>query len=167
MSQSSSSRDAHYRLSQLGRLRSALAAVRCVTHCVVRALASQPTAGARPLKTVTEDPEWATATSMTIRANARGAGGDTLGAVTARPHPTGWFISARHRPDASAQEIADFSHFVTVRVYLLLRYGPEAATWEPDPSSGQWRAELAAETPPQSPDISDPVSWSSLDEVTP
>lgn len=70
--------------------------------------------------------------------------GETLppgrnGVVIARPHPTGWFVSARYRPDLAVDDLEDFAVFAQVRTYLLLADGPRELTWEPDPAGG-WRA---------------------------
>ena len=53
-----------------------------------------------------------------------------LGRVTARPHPTGWFISARCRTDLSPQETAELREVVVLRTYLLLTRGPQPGVWE-------------------------------------
>ena len=74
---------------------------------------------------VREDPEWAIAASIQPQERP---GDSTL--ITARRHPTGWFITASHPPGMTAEERADFRHFVCVRVYLLLRYGPGLGAWE-------------------------------------
>ena len=64
------------------------------------------------------------------------------GAVVAQRHPTGWFVHGLHTPRLSAEELGHFTHFVTVRVFLLLMHGPQPSVWRPCPSgSGQeWRA---------------------------
>ncbi len=139
-----------------GRRRSGVALLRPA----LQFLASHTGPVSQSLRRVTEDPEWAIAMSVPIGPGAVGVHG-TLGAVTARRHPTGWFIVARHRPDMSSAEVADFGHFVCVRVYLLLRYGPGPDTWAPDRSSDQWRAHLLADTPLQTPHVPEvvPVIW--------
>ncbi len=96
----------------------------------------------RPTTRVTEDPEWAIAMCVPLGPGAVDVDGDILGVVTARKHATGWFISASHHAGLSKEQIADFGHFVSVRVYLLLRYGPGVGTWVPEGSSGHWRAYL-------------------------
>jgi hypothetical protein len=93
---------------------------------------------ARP---VPEDPEWAVATSIQIQ--ERADGGSTGPRITARGHPTGWFITASHPPGMRADERADFRHFVCVRVYLLLHNGPIPGAWERG-CTGEWVADLAA-----------------------
>jgi hypothetical protein len=44
----------------------------------------------------------------------------------------------------SAEELSDFRHFVSVRVYLLLHDGPVPGAWERGSSSGEWVADLVA-----------------------
>jgi len=101
----------------------------------------------RPTTRCTEDPEWAIAMCVPLGPGAVDVDGGILGVVTARKHATGWFISASHRAGMSQEEIADFRHFVSVRVYLLLYYGPGVDTWAPEGSSGQWRAYLRDQAP--------------------
>ncbi len=99
-----------------------------------------------PQRSVALHPEWAIAVSVPISAYAAGSPGDTPGTVIARRHPTGWFIAASHGADMSAEDLADFRHFVCVRVYLLLRHGPRAAAWAHDEAREQWRATRPAVT---------------------
>lgn len=101
----------------------------------------------RPTTTCTEDPEWAIAMCVPIGPGAVDVDSGILGVVTARKHSTGWFISASHHAGMSHEEIADFRHFVSVRVYLLLYYGPGVDTWAPEGSNGRWRAYLRDQTP--------------------
>lgn len=54
-----------------------------------------------------------------------------LGAVVARPHPTGWFLSAHHRHDLESEDLEHFAEFARVRALLLLTEGPRASTWQP------------------------------------
>ena len=111
---------------------------------VLRDGAMRPWLVGRPRGRVTENPEWAIAMSVPIRVHADGALGDTRGVMTARRHPTGWFIAASHRTEMSAEELADFRHFVHVRVHLLLRHGAQSGAWAHDASSEQWRADVPA-----------------------
>jgi hypothetical protein len=90
---------------------------------------------------VREDPEWAIARSIQLQVREGGAA-----RITARRHPTGWYITASHPPDMPAEERADFRHFVCVRVYLLLHNGPIPGAWECGSSPEEWAADL-----PQSP----------------
>lgn len=117
--------------------------------------------GSQSLESVAEDAEWATAMSVPIRPSLVDLDGGTAGAVTARRHPTGWFIVARYRPDMSSAELADFRHFVCVRVYLLLRHGPSPDTWAPDRLRDQWRTHLPAGAPLQALHVPEvvPMSW--------
>jgi hypothetical protein len=89
-----------------------------------------------------EDPEWAIARSIQIQ--ERADGGEPGPRITARRHPTGWFISAVHPAGMTAGERADFGHFVCVRVYLLLHNGPIPGAWERGSSRGEWVADLVA-----------------------
>lgn len=140
-----------------GRRRSWIAILRSARQF----LATHTDPVSRSLSGVTEDPEWAIAMSVPIAPDAVGLPGGILGAVTARRHPTGWFIVARHRADMSSAEVAGFGHFVCVRIYLLLRYGPGPDTWTLDGSGDHWRASLPAQTPLQEPHVPEfvPVSW--------
>ncbi len=69
---------------------------------------------------------------------------DVVGEVTARRHPTGWFISATRRAGMSTEDAEHFGHFVTVRVYLLLRWGPARGTWSFDGMHDEWHTCLRA-----------------------
>lgn len=114
------------------------------------------------------DPEWEIARSVSVEP-ARGGGkgddvqpgpADVVGVATAARHPSGWFLSARHRSRLSDEELENFRHFAAVRFYLLLKDGPGAGTWVPD-AGGQFRATLVA-TPLLEAEIPDevPASWS-------
>jgi hypothetical protein len=87
----------------------------------------------------TNDEHWELARSIQLTPATGPLPPDHVGAVTARSHPAGWFVSARYRPGLSAAELVDFAEFVQVRTYLLLEQGPQPATWDHDGSSG-WRA---------------------------
>jgi hypothetical protein len=87
---------------------------------------------------VVEDPAWAIAASVQFQEDAEVVGGR----IAARRHPTGWFLSASHPAGMSAEELADFRHFVSVRVYVLLHDGPVPGAWERGSSSGEWVADL-------------------------
>jgi|SRR5579875_421597 len=63
-----------------------------------------------------------------------------IGVVVARPHATGWFLSAHHRPDLDPDEVEHFAEFARVRCYLLLTAGPTAETWTPGPGDDDWLA---------------------------
>ncbi len=60
------------------------------------------------------------------------------GVITVRRHPTGWFISARHAPELTESDRADFEQFVMVRSYLLFKEGPRPHLWE-RADDGSWR----------------------------
>ncbi len=82
---------------------------------------------------------WALARSIELTPSCDGLKPGCIGVVIAEGHPTGWFISARFAPELSADRIEDFAHFVVVRTYLLLEYGPQTGVWEDD-RAGAWRA---------------------------
>lgn len=111
-----------------------------------------------PSHRVPEDPEWAIAMSVQLHEDTRGCSG-TAARITARRHPTGWFISARHPAGLSAEELSDLRHFVCVRVYLLLHNGPIPGAWERGSSSAEWIADLPAQ-PSSSSVRRAPTSWS-------
>jgi hypothetical protein len=85
----------------------------------------------------------ALARSIQLTPSTEGLKPGRPGVIAAERHPTGWFISARFDPDLAPEAIADFAHFVTVRVYLLLEHGPQPEAWEADPA-GFWRAHYLA-----------------------
>ena len=68
------------------------------------------------------------------------------GVVVASRHPTGWFIWAGFDARLSSEQIDDFTHFVLVRTYLLLEYGPGPEAWMSD-ADGVWRALCVAPIP--------------------
>jgi hypothetical protein len=82
---------------------------------------------------------WALAHSIELTPSRDGLRSGCIGVVVAQRHPTGWFISARFVPKLSAELIEDFAHFVTVRTYLLLEYGPQPGVWVSD-RAGVWSA---------------------------
>lgn len=99
---------------------------------------------ARPSSSaMTPEAAWQLAEGIQVTP-ADGDYGHHLGAVTARPHPTGWFISARARPDLSDIESEQFRSFVVLRTYLLLTQGPQPQVWEPMDGGG-WAAYPAEE----------------------
>ena len=62
------------------------------------------------------------------------------GVLIARPHPTGWFLSAIRRDDLRDEDLPHFREVVTVRAYLLLRQGPVSRVWSPVPGVREWRS---------------------------
>ncbi len=111
------------------------------------------------------DPAWEIARTVSVEPD----GGEdpqpqpaqVVGVATAARHPSGWFLSARHRSDLTDDEIENFRHFTAVRFYLLLKDGPGAGTWVYDIAEQQFRATLVA-TPDLQAEIPDtvPASWS-------
>jgi hypothetical protein len=67
------------------------------------------------------------------------------GVIVAARHPTGWFIWAGFDAKLRSEQIDDFTHFVLVRTYLLLEYGPGPAAWV-SAGDGEWRAWCASPT---------------------
>jgi hypothetical protein len=78
----------------------------------------------------THNDNWLLAESLQLTPANHPLGAGYHGIVTARPHPTGWFISARYRVDLAAGDLADFAEFARVRSYLLLENGPRKPAWE-------------------------------------
>ena len=62
-----------------------------------------------------------------------------LGCLTARRHPTGWYISARSRPDLGVDEGMLFQQFVTQRTWSLLAEGPAPGMWLPGEREDEWQ----------------------------
>jgi hypothetical protein len=85
------------------------------------------------------DENWALAHSIELTPSRDGLKPGCIGVVVAERHPTGWFIAARFVPELSAELIEDFAHFVVVRTYLLLEYGPQPGVWDGD-RVGVWHA---------------------------
>lgn len=85
------------------------------------------------------DENWAIARSIQLTPSREGLEPGCHGTVSAEPHPTGWFISARFDPDLEQAQVDDFAHFVMVRTYLLLEHGPDVAVWQYG-TDGVWRA---------------------------
>lgn len=88
----------------------------------------------------TRDDNWMLASSVQLTPALTGLDEGQHGAVTARVHPTGWFISARYKPDLATVDLEDFAEFVRVRVYLLLENGPSDQVWQPAKDERAWRA---------------------------
>jgi hypothetical protein len=112
-------------------------------------------------------PEWDLVDGIELFADldaegARAGDGATpcVGAVMARPHPTGWFFSAHHRPDLRPEEIANFAEFARVRVYLFLTEGPRVTTWRPGAGDDwvAWSRENHLELVDEIPDAV-PANW--------
>ena len=64
---------------------------------------------------------------------------DDVGVVSARRQPTGWFISARCRPNLSGDEQSMFAEFVHLRVLDLLEVGPRPGSWLPGDAEDEWQ----------------------------
>lgn len=92
---------------------------------------------------MTRDDNWRLAESMQLTPAAVELPPEHHGVVTARSHPTGWFVSARYRPGLDAGELQDFAEFVRVRTYLLLEKGPQDSVWE-NIGDGSWHAVCVA-----------------------
>ncbi len=89
------------------------------------------------------DENWSIAKSIQLTPTREGLPPGCRGVVAAEPHPTGWFISARHDPDLPHAQVEDFAHFVMVRTYLLLEHGPDVSVWQLG-QDGVWRASCVA-----------------------
>lgn len=114
---------------------------------ITRMLARQgPTAAEQTAARVVEDPEWAMASGVPVLDDRLIAARHIVGLVEARRHPTGWFVSARYRRGTPSEEVLNFRHFVTVRVYLLLRLGPHVGVWDQDELGDVWQAQMGDET---------------------
>ena len=86
------------------------------------------------------DDYWQLASGIELYADLESNDDRLLGMVLARPHPTGWFFSAHHRPGMAREELTHFAEFAKVRVYLLLTQGPAPTTWVPGPRRHEWIA---------------------------
>ncbi len=80
--------------------------------------------------TTTHDENWAIAESIQLTPARESLGYDQHGVVIARPHPTGWLISARYQPTLSGRELEDFAEFVRLGTFALLEQGPREGSWE-------------------------------------
>ena len=87
-----------------------------------------------------QDDNWTLANSVQLTPAIADLGRGEHGVITARPHPTGWFVSARYQPDLAPADLADFAEFVRVRVYLLLENGPSDRVWQAADEDRTWRA---------------------------
>ena len=92
------------------------------------------------------DDNWALARSIRRTPSREGLKPGCQGLVAAERHPTGWFISAQFDPDLPPEQIDDFAHFVVVRTFLLLEYGPRPPVWVID-VVGVWHAHCRSVTP--------------------
>jgi hypothetical protein len=86
------------------------------------------------------DDWWALAGAVQVFNDLADSDPTRVGAVVARPHATGWFLSAHHRPDLDAADVEHFAEFARVRAYLLLTQGPTAQTWTPGCGNDDWVA---------------------------
>jgi len=83
---------------------------------------------------------WALAAAVEVVADLDEPDAGRIGVVVARPHPSGWFLSAHHRRDLPPEQAAHFAEFARVRCYLLLTQGPTAQTWQPGAGVDDWVA---------------------------
>ena len=88
--------------------------------------------------------DWEMANSIQITPAELGDEQHHLGVVIARPHATGWFVSARCRHGLDGAEVDTFKDFVTRRVYLLLQEGPKRDAWTAGSSGEEWHAHAVA-----------------------
>jgi hypothetical protein len=106
------------------------------------------------------DSRWAVAGGIELFADLDEPDRRQVGVVVARPHPTGWFLSAHVRPEMDSASIEHFAEFARVRAYLLLTQGPTARTWAPG-LGDRWVAWLPAEYAEAAAAIPDavPADW--------
>lgn len=84
--------------------------------------------------------DWELANSIQITPTELDDEQHHVGVVIARPHATGWFVSARCRHGLDGDEVDIFKDFVAGRVYLLLQEGPQPGGWTRGESDEEWRA---------------------------
>ena len=90
--------------------------------------------------------DWEMANSIQVTPAEPGGEQHHLGVVTARPHATGWFVSARCRHGLDRAEARTFKQFVATQVYWLLQEGPHRGAWTPGESDEEWRAHAVVGT---------------------
>jgi hypothetical protein len=90
--------------------------------------------------------DWEMANSIQITPTDLGDEQQHVGVVIARPHATGWFVSARCRHGLGGAEVETFKDFVTARVYLLLQEGPRPGAWTRGESDDEWRTHAVVGT---------------------
>ena len=84
--------------------------------------------------------DWEMANSIQITPTELGDKQHHLGIVIARPHATGWFVSARCRHGLDGAEAGTFEQFVATQEYLLLQEGPTRGAWARGNSDEEWHA---------------------------
>jgi hypothetical protein len=106
------------------------------------------------------DSYWVVAGAIELYADLEEPDRGREGVVVARPHPTGWFFSAHHRPNLDSASVEHFAEFARVRAYLLLTQGPSVGTWAPGPGDDwiAWSPAECAEATALIPDAV-PADW--------
>jgi hypothetical protein len=111
-----------------------------------------------PLIQAAADGDWEMAQSIQITPSEFEGEREHVGVLIARPHATGWFISARCRRGLHAGELKHFQNFVARSAYLLLQEGPRPGTWAQGHSEQEWRAYAGHDSAGQEPEVI-PSQW--------
>lgn len=86
------------------------------------------------------DLDWDLARTIQVTPSAFEGEEDHAGVLIARPHATGWFVSARCRPDLPQQELDEFQDTAARRAYVLFQQGPEVGSWAQSTDGQEWRS---------------------------
>ncbi|MDQ2748444.1 MAG: hypothetical protein ABI775_08790 [Pseudonocardiales bacterium] len=71
---------------------------------------------------------------------------ERIGVIVARPHRTGWFVSAHHRMGLDDAHMVKLREYVTVHVFGLLWRGPLEAAWTHHPATDFWSADISTDS---------------------
>ena len=99
-----------------------------------------------PMIQAAADLDWEMASSIQLTPSAFDGDEDHMGVLIARPHATGWFVSARCRPGLAGHELDQFRKFASHTAYLLFQEGPTTGSWVPSARAEEWQAFLDADT---------------------
>jgi len=99
-----------------------------------------------PLIQAAADGDWEMARSIQVTPSDFDGESHHTGVLIARPHATGWFISARCRRGLRADELTRFKEFAARNAYLLLQEGPHTGPWAQGKSDQEWRAYSGLDT---------------------
>jgi hypothetical protein len=101
--------------------------------------------GPAPPRGAADDVAWAVAEGIQI-----GPGlfknDERIGVIVARPHPTGWFVSAHHRMGLGDAQMSKLRECVTLHVFSLLWRGPGEEPWTHHPATDLWYADVTADS---------------------
>jgi hypothetical protein len=117
----------------------------------------------RPVLKYDEEFAWTLAKSIQVTPDDKSCG-KSRAVITARPHATGWFISARLRANLSRVETEQFKAAVALSVFELLTRVPPNNAWSAALDNGGWVAHIAHD--PSALDAVEPVSWNRDDRVS-